>query len=76
MAPNMTYSAAFIKRQNKMQYYAIENAFTQSFAIICDFIAKRCNIFNLLCVAYIVNVMFVLGDKLKSIATFCILEVQ
>ena len=43
-----TYSAAFIKRQNKMQHFAIEmHSQSQRFAIICEFIAK-----NPLCIAY------------------------
>ena len=70
------FSAAFIKRQNKMQYFAIETHLqSQRFAIICDFIAKSCNIFNPLFIAYSVRGVG-LGDYMKSIATFCVLEMQ
>ena len=70
------YSAAFIKCQTKMQYFAIEmHLQSQRFTIICDFIAKSCNIFNSLCIVYGESNVF-LGDKMKSIATFCVLDMQ
>ena len=59
-----------------MQYFAIAmHLQSQTFAIICDFIAEICDIFNPLRIAYS-EYSVCLGDKMKSIATFCVLEMQ
>ena len=69
------YSAAFIKCQ-KVQYFAIEmHLQSQTFAIICDFIAKNYNIFNPPCIAHS-ECSVCSGDKMGSIATFCAVEMQ
>ena len=69
------FHVAFIKRQNKMRYFAFEmQPNIAKFCNFCDFIAKVCNIFNPSYIAHCeCNVC--LGDKMKSIATSCVLEI-